>query len=130
MVRLIGGGEHLGLVDVVHPDRLQHLGLGEMPDPALGHDGDGHRGDDPVDHVGVAHPGHAALSADVGGHALQGHHRDGAGILGDLGLIGRDNVHDDAALQHVGHAPLDPLGPRPRSSAARGTAGTGGSTVD
>ena len=42
----------------------------------------------PCDHVGVAHPGHAALGADVGGHALQRHDRDGAGVLGDLRLLG------------------------------------------
>ena len=28
----------------------------------------------------------------------------GAGVLGDLGLLGVDDVHDDAALQHLGQA--------------------------
>ena len=60
-----------------------------------------------VDHVGVAHPGHAALGADVGGDPLERHDGDGAGVLGDLGLLGVDHVHDHAALEHLGHAALD-----------------------
>src|SRR5579862_2147502 len=111
---LVGRGEHLGLVDVVDPDRLQDLRLGEVPDPALGHDRDGDRGDDAVDHVWVAHPGHAALGADVGGHALQRHHRDRAGVLRDLGLVGRDDVHDHAALEHLRHTALHARGPGDR----------------
>ena len=109
-MRLVGGGEHLGLVDVVDPDGLQHLRLGEVADPALGHDGNGHRRDDAVDHVGVAHPGHAALRADVGRDALKRHHGDRAGVLGDLGLVGVTDVHDYAALEHLRHAALDPRG--------------------
>ena len=30
----------------------------------------------------------------------------GAGLLGDLGLLGVGDVHDDAALQHLGQADL------------------------
>ena len=45
--------------------------------------------------------------ADVGRHPLERHDRDGAGVLGDLGLLRRDDVHDDAALEHLGHAALD-----------------------
>ena len=55
--------------------------------------------------------------ADVGGHALECHDGDGAGILGDLGLLGGDDVHDDAALEHLGEAALD---------AARSVLGGGG----
>ena len=60
-----------------------------------------------VDQVGVAHARDAALGADVGGHALERHDGDGAGILGDLGLLGGDDVHDDAALEHLGESALD-----------------------
>ena len=63
--------------------------------------------DDPVDHVGVGHAGHAAVLADVGGHPLQGHDGHGAGVLGDLRLLGGDDVHDHAALELLGHAALD-----------------------
>ena len=45
--------------------------------------------------------------ADVGRNALERHHRDGAGILGDLRLLGVDDVHDHAALEHLGEAALD-----------------------
>ena len=34
----------------------------------------------------------------------------GAGVLGDLGLLGRDHVHDDAALEHLGQPALDAEG--------------------
>ena len=44
--------------------------------------------------------------ADVGGNALERHHRAGAGVLGDLRLLGRDHVHDHAALEHLGEAGL------------------------
>src|SRR5579859_3442978 len=110
VVGLVGRGEHLGLVDVVDPDRLQYLCLGDMADPALGHHRDRHRGDDPVDHVRVAHPRHAALRADVSRHPLQRHHRDRARVLGDPGLLRRDHIHDHAALEHLGHTALHPRG--------------------
>ena len=64
---------------------------------------------DALDHLRVAHAGDAAVAADVGRHPLERHHRDGAGVLGDLGLLGVDDVHDDAALEHLGQAPLDPI---------------------
>ena len=48
------------------------------------------------------------LHADVGGDALERHDRDGAGLLGDAGLLGVDDVHDHAALEHLGQACLDP----------------------
>ena len=66
---------------------------------------------------------HAALGPDVGRHPLQRHHRDGAGVLGDLGLLGGDHVHDHAALEHLGHPALDPRG----AGAAGG--GRGGAAV-
>ena len=84
MVRLVGRREHLGLVDVVDAERLEHLRLGEVPDPALGHDRDRDRGLDPLDHRRVAHAGDAAVATDVGGDPLERHHRDRAGVLGDL----------------------------------------------
>ena len=38
------------------------------------------------------------------GHALQRHHRRRARVLGDLRLLGVGDVHDDAALEHLGQA--------------------------
>ena len=107
VVGVVGRGQHLGLVDVVDAEALQHLRLDEVADARLRHDRDRDGLDDAVDQVGIAHAGHAALGADIGGHALERHDGDGAGVLGDLGLLGVDDVHDDAALEHLGHAALD-----------------------
>ena len=120
VVGVVGRGQDLGLVDVVHAEGLQDLGLDEVADPGLGHDRDGDGVDDRIDHVRVAHPGHAALGADIGGNALQRHDGHGAGILGDAGLLDVDDVHDDAALEHLRHAALD-------AAAARDVAGRSGS---
>ena len=108
VVGLVGRGQHLGLVDVVDPQGLQDLGLDEVTDPGLGHDGDRADGLDALDHLGVAHPGDAAVSTDVGRNPLEGHHRRCAGVFGDLCLLGVDDVHDDATLEHFGQAPLHP----------------------
>jgi hypothetical protein len=113
---------HLGLVDVVDADGLQHLRLDEVADARLGHDGDRHGGLDAVDHVRVAHPGDAAVAPDVGRHALERHDGDRAGVLGDAGLLGVDDVHDDAALEHLGHAALDAVG----AQRGRGSGAVGG----
>jgi hypothetical protein len=74
------------------------------------------RADDLVDHVRIGHAGHTALGADVGRDALESHHGNGAGIFGDAGLLDLDDVHDDAALEHLGHAAL-------HTAAARGGGG-------
>ena len=103
---LVGGRQHLGLVDVVDAERLQDLRLDEVPDPGLRHHGDRHDRLDLLDLGRVGHPRDAALLADVGGHALERHHGARAGVLGDLGLLGRGDVHDDAALEHLGQAGL------------------------
>ena len=100
------GREDLGLVDVVDAERLEDLRLDEVADPRLGHDRDRHRVHDPDDHRRVGHAGDAAGGADVGRDALERHDGDGAGLFGDLRLLGRDDVHDDAALEHLGEALL------------------------
>ena len=66
--------------------RVTHLALDEMPDARLGHDRDGHSGLDFPDQGRVRHARDAALSADVGGHALERHDGAGAGLFGDAGL--------------------------------------------
>ena len=53
---------------------------------------------------GIAHAGNAAGGADVGRDALEGHDGTGPGILGDLGVLGGNDVHDDAAFEHLGKA--------------------------
>ena len=110
VVHVVGGRQNLRLVDVVHLERLEHLSLDEVPDPGLGHDGNRDGADDAVDEVGVAHASHPTLRPDVGRYPLEGHHGHRARILGDLRLVGVDDVHDDAAFEHLGESTLDAAG--------------------
>jgi hypothetical protein len=107
----VGGRQHLRLVDVVDLERLQDLRLDEMADAALGHHRDRHGLLDLRDHRRIGHAGDAAVAADIGGHTLERHHRHGSRVLRDLGLLGVDDVHDHAALEHLGEAALDPHRP-------------------
>ncbi len=106
-VVVVDRSQHLGLVDVVDSERLEHLGLDEVTDARLRHDRDRHGLDDLLDLRRIGHAGHTADRTNVGGHPLERHHRDGAGLLGDLRLLGVDDVHDDPALEHLGEATLD-----------------------
>ena len=80
---------------------LQDLALDEVAYARFGHDGYGHGVHDFFDECGVRHAGDAALGANVGGDALKGHDGAGAGFFGDAGLGGVDDVHDDAAFEHL-----------------------------
>jgi hypothetical protein len=122
-VLLVGRRQHLGLVDVVDTQSLEDLRLDEMTDPALGHDRDRDRVHDLADELGVGHACDAALGADVGRHALEGHHGNRARVLCNLGLLGGDHVHDDAALEHLGQAALDGPGGGLGSVAVGGRSG-------
>ena len=99
---LVGRGEDLGFVDVVNAQLLQDLRLGKVPDAALGHHGNGDRVHDFANLLRRGHAGDAAFGPDLRGHALQRHDRHGSRLLGDGGLLGIGDVHDDAALQHLG----------------------------
>ncbi len=107
VVRLVGGGEDFGFVDVIDAELLQNLGFGEVADAALGHNRDGHGGHDFANLFGARHAGDATFSADLCGHALEGHDGDCAGSFGDGGLVGVSDVHDDAAFEHLGEAGLE-----------------------
>ena len=106
VVLLVGRRQHLGLVDEVDLELLEDLRLCHVPDPALGHDRDADRALDLLDQLGVGHARHAAELADVGWDALERHDRDRAGLLGNLGVVGRDDVHDHAAGEHPGKPDL------------------------
>mmetsp|Transcript_34965 Transcript_34965/g.109908 ORF Transcript_34965/g.109908 Transcript_34965/m.109908 type:complete len:329 (-) Transcript_34965:79-1065(-) len=106
VVLLVGHGEHLGLIDIVDLEALKDLGLHEVSDARLGHDRDAHGLLDLTDHLRVGHARDAALGADVGGDALQGHDGHGASLLGHAGLLHVHHVHDDTALEHLGEASL------------------------
>ena len=79
VVGFVGRGEDFGLVDVVDAEFLQNLRLGEVTDAALGHHRDGDGCHDLANLFGRGHAGHAALRANLRGHALERHHRDRAG---------------------------------------------------
>jgi hypothetical protein len=107
VVVLVGRGEHLALIDIVHADGLQDLRLDEVADAALGHDRDADGGHDRADQARVGHARHPALNADVGRNPLERHDRHGPGLLGDHGMFGRDHVHDDAPLEHLRQPAFD-----------------------
>src|SRR5438309_2161302 len=99
--------EDFGFVNVVDAEFLQDLGFGEVADAAFGHHGDRHRGHNFANLFRRGHAGDAAFSADLRGHALEGHDGDGSGFFGNDGLLGVGDVHDDAALEHFGEAGLE-----------------------
>ena len=84
---------------------------------------------DALDHLGVAHAGHAAVDTDVGGHTLERHDRTGPCVLGDLRLLGVDHVHDHTPLEHLREATLDQLGAGLVGARGR-RGGVGGSHAD
>ena len=107
VVRLVGGGEDFALVNIINAQLLQNLCLGGMADAGLGHDGDGNSLNDLLDERGARHAGHAAFGADHGGDALESHDGCGAGLFGDASLLDGHDVHDDAALEHLGQADFE-----------------------
>lgn len=62
---------------------------------------------DLFDHHRRGHACHAAVAADVAGHAFQGHDRHRARLLGDARLGNVGDVHDHAAAEHAGEALLE-----------------------
>ena len=90
--------QDLALVDVIHLERFENAGFGEMADAGFGH----HRNADVVhdlaDLANGGHAGHAAFFTDVRRHPLQGHDGCCAGLLRDHRLLGVGDVHDDAAF--------------------------------
>jgi hypothetical protein len=63
-----------------------YLALDKVTNSGLGHDGDGDGIHNLLDHLGVAHAGHATLRADVCWDTLEGHDGDSASLLCDAGL--------------------------------------------
>jgi hypothetical protein len=79
----------------------------EVADARLGHHRNGHGFLDRLDQFRGGHAGDAALFADVGGDAFQRHHGDRAGFLGDQRLFDRGDIHNDAALEHLGELAVE-----------------------
>ena len=53
---------------------------------------------------------HAAVAPNIRRDAFEGHDRDRPGLLGHERLFGGHDVHDDAALEHLGETTLDCVG--------------------
>ncbi|OPX67223.1 MAG: hypothetical protein A4E36_01718 [Methanoregulaceae archaeon PtaB.Bin009] len=110
MELLVGGGQHLALVDHIHAKGLEDLGFYEVADTYLAHHRDGDRIHDLHDDCRVCHPGHSPGLPDVRGNPLQGHDCDGPGLLGDFRLLRVDHIHDHAPFLHGRKSPLQELG--------------------
>ena len=61
----------------------------------------------PANQLDGAHARDAAGGANVCGNAFERHDGNGAGFLSDGGVFGGDDVHDDAALEHLRETALD-----------------------
>ena len=77
-----------------------------MPDAHFRHHGDSDGVDDPVDHVRVAHARDATVRANIRRNAFQRHDRNCPGIFGNFRLFRGNDVHDDAAFEHLCQAAL------------------------
>ena len=110
VVPFVRGGQHFRFVDVVDPHRLEDLGLDEVADAHLRHHRDADSVHNALDHLRVGHAGDTTVGADVSRNTLEGHDGAGASLFGDLRVLRRDDVHDDAALQHLGKATLNGIG--------------------
>ena len=108
VVLFVGGRQHFAFVDVIHAERFENARFHEMADAGLGHDGDGNGRHDLADLADGRHAGDAAFLADVGGNALERHDGGRAGLFGDHGLLGVDDVHDHAALHHLRQPDFQP----------------------
>jgi hypothetical protein len=107
MVGFVGGGENFAFVDKVDTEGLEHLGLGEVADTSLGHYGDGDGGFDFLDQLGIGHAGDSTLGANHGGHSLERHDGDCAGLFGNASLLDVHHVHDDSTFEHLSQADLE-----------------------
>ena len=110
VVLVVGRRQDLALVDEVDVEGFEDARLQQVPDAALRHDRDRHRGAHLLDALDGGHARDAAFPPDVRGHALERHHGRRAGVLGDAGLLGGRDVEDDAALQHLGERGLQAVG--------------------
>ena len=108
MVLFVGRRQHFALVDVIDAERFQNARFGEVSDARLRHHRNRNGRHDFADLADRRHARHAAFFADVGRHAFERHHGDRARAFRDHGLFRVDDVHDDAAFQHLGEADLQP----------------------
>jgi hypothetical protein len=75
-----------------------HLAFHKVSNPRLGHDRNGDRGHDLLDHGRVGHTSHASLDSDVGWDSFEGHDGGGTGFLRNAGLKRLRSQHTPNAL--------------------------------
>ena len=100
-VKLVRRGKHLGLIDHIHSQSLQYLGLHKVAYPGLGHDWNADCPDDGLDNRRISHPGHATHLPDICRDGMKSHHRYGTGLLSYDRLLGSGDIHDHTALLHL-----------------------------
>ena len=106
VVFFIGRCEHFAFIDVIDAKRFENPRFGEMADTRLRHHRDGNRRHDLANLADGRHAGHATFLAYVGRNAFERHHCRGACFFSNQGLLGVDDIHNDAAFQHFGEADL------------------------
>src|SRR5579884_1327841 len=104
---LISWRQDFRFVDAVNANGLQNLGLDKMADATFCHDWNSDRFFNANDQFGIAHASDTAMSADIGWHTLQCHHRRRACLFSDLCLIGGDDITDNPALEHLWKTAFD-----------------------
>merc|ERR1712098_982355 len=104
---IVRRSQDLALVHIINSQSLEDLAFDEVSYSCLGHDGDGDSGLNLFDQLGVRHASNATVLADVGGNSFEGHDGAGTGFFGDASLLGVDDIHDDAALEHLSETGFD-----------------------
>ena len=105
VVLFVGGREHFALVDVVDAQRFENARFHEVADARLGHHRNADGLHDLADLADRRHARHAAFFADVGrARAPAPSRRVAPAFSAITRLLGVGDVHDDAALQHLGQA--------------------------
>ena len=107
---LVGGGEHLGFVDVINAKCFKNLRFDKVTDAGLRHNGNRHRSLDSLDHLGVTHAGDSAVNANICRNPLKRHDGTRTSILCNPSLLRIDYIHDDSTAEHLGESTLDELG--------------------
>ena len=98
---LVGGCQHLALINVIYFKSFENLRLHKVSDARFGHHRNGNAFFNFRNHRRIGHPRHAAFFADVGGNPLQRHYRNGSRFFSYFSLLGICYIHDDAAFEHL-----------------------------
>ncbi|KAJ0640462.1 hypothetical protein HanLR1_Chr16g0615781 [Helianthus annuus] len=107
MVHIISQCQHLTLINIINTNGFQNLSFNKMTNPSLGHNGYCNSLFNLLNELGVAHSSNPTLSTDIRGHTLQCHDCARARFFSYPCLLRVDDVHDDAASEHLGKPNFD-----------------------